>query len=331
MNTKIIITDVISDKGIIEKKVFGKKYSVEVCNAKNISDINEGVLSSAVGILAFDTLQFDKKTIIKLKKCKALVRVGVGFDNIDLKFAKKSGIAVCNVPDYGVDEVADYALMSIMLSNRNFFTYFENTKKKIWIRKSKNCLRLEGSTLGIIGLGRIGSALAIRAKALKMKVIFYDPYVENGKDKVINVKRVNSLEEIAKRSNFVSLHCPLTKETENIIDKKFFKLANKNLILVNSARGKNVNLDDLELAIKKGIVKTAILDVLPEEPINQNYNILKDYLLQKSYLKNKLIITPHSAFFSNKSITEIRKKAAQEAKKVIESNYSLNCVNNFYD
>ena len=114
---KILITDVIKDIGLIEKKVFGKKYFVTICNAKKKSDISDSLLSSANGILAFDTLNFDKKFLKKLKKCKVLVRVGAGYDNIDLKSAKSMGMAVCNVPDYGVDEVADYAISSVLFTN----------------------------------------------------------------------------------------------------------------------------------------------------------------------------------------------------------------------
>jgi phosphoglycerate dehydrogenase-like enzyme len=328
---KILITDVIQDKAIIEKKIFGNKYSIKTCNAKKTSDISDSLLASADGVLAFDTLKFDKKTLKKLKKCKVLVRVGVGFDNVDIKFAKKIGIPVCNVPDYGVDEVADYAISSILFTNRNFLSYIENTKKRKWIRESNTCLRLDGKTIGIIGLGRIGSALAMRAKVFKLKVIFYDPYVESGKDKVFGIERVNSLKELAIRSDFISIHCPLTIETENMIDKKFFNFTKKNLILINSARGKNIDLDDLRIALKNNKLKCAVLDVLPVEPLSESHLLLKDYLQQESYLKNRLFITPHSAFFSNQSIIEIREKAAQEAKNVIENKKSQNCINNFYE
>jgi len=327
---KILITDVIDDKGLIEKKIFGRKYSVKVCGAKKNNDISEKILSQADAVLFYDLINVDKKFITKLKNCKALIRVGVGLDNVDLNFAKNVGIPVCNVPDYGVDEVADYAMSSILFVNRNFLFYLYNTQKKKWIRES-SCLRLEGKTLGIIGLGRIGSALAVRAKAFKMNVIFYDPYVESGKDKVLNVKRVLSLKDIAKESDFVSLHCPLSSETENIINKNFFKSAKKNLVLINSARGKNINLNDLRNALKENKIKAAVLDVLPSEPISANYKLLNDYLKKASYLENRLIITPHSAFYSDQSIVEIRQKGALEAKRILEGHKPFNCVNNFYE
>ncbi len=327
---KILITDVIKDKALIEKKIFGKKYSIKVCNAKTNSDIPEKFLREADAILFFDLIKLDKKFLNKIKKCKALVRVGVGLDNIDLKYAKKIGIPVCNVPDYGVDEVADYAMGSILFANGNFLSYSNDTSEKKWIRES-SCLRLEGRTLGIIGLGRIGSALAIRAKAFKMNVIFYDPYIESGKDKVLNIKRVLSIGEIAKYSDFLSLHCPLTNETENIIDENFFKLSKKNLVLINSARGKNIDLNDLRNALKNNKIKAAVLDVLPNEPIGYDNLLLKDYLNKNKYLKDRLIITPHSAFYSDQSIIEIRKKGAFEAKRILEGLRPLNCVNNFYE
>ena len=330
MNMKILITDVIKDKALIEKKIFGKKYSVKVCNAKTNKDIPEKLLNEADAILFYDLIKLDTNFLNKIKKCKALVRVGVGLDNVDLKYAKKLGIPVCNVPDYGVDEVADYAMGSILLSYGNFLSYSSDTSKKKWIRES-SCLRLEGRTLGIIGLGRIGSALAIRAKAFKMNIIFYDPYIESGKDKVLNIKRVLSLKEIAKYSDFLSLHCPLTKETNNIINKNFFEFSKENLVLINSARGKNVDLDDLRIALKNNKIKAAILDVLPNEPIDYGNKLLKDYLDKNKYLRNRLIITPHSAFYSDQSISEIRKKGALEAKRILEGLRPLNCVNNYYE
>ena len=327
---KILITDVIKDKALVEKKIFGKKYSIKVCGAKKNSDISEKTLSQADAVLFYDSLQIDKNFINKLKKCKVLVRVGVGLDNVDLQYAKRAGIPVCNVPDYGVDEVADYAMGSILFANRNFLFYLNNTLKKKWVRES-SCFRLEGRTLGIIGLGRIGSALAVRAKAFKMNVVFYDPYVESGKDKVLNIKRLFSLKNIAEQSDFVSLHCPLSEETHNIIDKNFFKYSKKNLVLINSARGKNVNLDDLRIALKFDKINAAILDVLPKEPISSSHKLLNEYLKKASYLENRLIITPHAAFYSDKSIVEIRQKGALEAKRILDGNKPLNCVNNFYE
>ncbi len=327
---KILITDVINDKGLIEKKIFGKKYSVKICGAKKNIEIPDKLLSEADAILFYDLINVDKNFLSKLKKCKALVRVGVGLDNVDLKFAKEIGIPVCNVPDYGVDEVADYAMSSILISNGNILSYFQETVKKKWIRESSR-FRLEGRTLGIIGLGRIGSALAIRAKAFKMNVIFYDPHVESGKDKVLNINRVLSLGEIAKKSDFISLHCPLSDETENLIDRNFFKFTKKNLVLINTARGKNINLDHLRFALKNNKIKSAVLDVIPDEPINNKDLLLKDYLNQSKYLRNRLIITPHAAFYSDQSIIEIRKKGAFEAKRILEGYMPLNCVNNFYE
>lgn len=244
---------------------------------------------------------------------------------------KKKGIAVCNVPDYGIDEVADYVIGSILFANKNFYEYINITKNKKWTRETHACFRLQGRTLGIIGLGRIGSSIALKAKAFKINIIFYDPYIDSGKDKIFGIKRVQTLKEIAKLSDFISINCPLTSETMDMIDKKFFKNVKRNLILVNAARGKIINLDDLRNAIKLNKIKCAILDVLPKEPISNYHILLKEYFSRKKYLENKLFITPHSAFFSNKSIIEIRQKASIEIKRVLEKQIPYNCVNKFYD
>lgn len=328
---KILITDGINDGGKIEKKIFGNKFKIIIYKTNQINNIKNELWNNVDGILTFDSLNFDRRVISNLKKCKIIVRIGTGFDNIDLEETKKKKIIVSNVPDYGIDEVSDHAMSLLLALNRDIFNLVEKTKLGIWKRTGGNILRLEGKTIGIIGLGRIGSAMAIKAKAFKMKVIFFDPYKDNGYDKIYNIKRVDTLKDLAKYSDFISLHCPLTKETKNLIDKNFFKYSKKNSIIINTSRGAVIDLASLRNALVHKKIKAAGLDVLPEEPPANNNLLIKDFYENKIYLRNKLIITPHVAFYSNTSIVEIRKKAAIEMKTVLQGGRAMNCVNNFYE
>ena len=279
--------------------------------------------------MAFDTLNYDKHLLSKLNKCKIIVRVGAGYDNVDLKEAKRKNIIVSNVPDYGIDEVADHTFSLLLSLNRNIMGFQEETKKGIWKRTGNKIFRFHNKTLGIIGLGRIGKAVAIRAKAFKMNVIFYDPYVETGSDKILNVQNQQNLFNLAKKSDFISIHCPLTSETKNLINKNFFKKMKKNALIINTSRGEVLNLNDLQIVLKNNSIRGAALDVLEEEPISSKFKLMKDYFENKDYLKNNLIITPHVAFYSSSSVIEIREKAAIEAKNVLKNIKPKNSVNGY--
>tara|TARA_B100000674_G_C37825346_1_gene907829 strand:+ start:51 stop:1034 length:984 start_codon:yes stop_codon:yes gene_type:complete len=326
---KILIPDVIKDSGNIEKKIFGKNTQIIVCNAFKASEIKDSIWKNVDAILAFDTLNYDKNLLSKLKKCKIIVRVGAGYDNVDLLEAKKKKIIVSNVPDYGIDEVADHTLSLLLSLNRNIFNFHKETKKGIWQRTGNKILRLKGKTLGLIGLGRIGKAVALRAKAFKMNVIYYDPYLKSGYDKILNIINEQNLLNLAKNSDFVSLHCPLTSETKNLINKKFLQKMKKNSIIINTSRGEVLNLDDLMNALKNESIRGAALDVLEEEPLSPKFKLIKDYFENKKYINNKLIITPHVAFYSTSSVVEIREKAAIEAKIVLNKGKPKNSVNGF--
>ena len=286
---KILIPDVIKDSAKIEKNIFGKNTEVLIYNASKTSQIKDKIWNNVDAILAFDTLNYDKNILSKLKKCKIIVRVGAGYDNVDLIEAKKRNIIVSNVPDYGIDEVADHAFSLLLSLNRNIFNFHEETKKGIWKRTGNQIFRLKSKTLGIIGLGRIGKAVALRAKAFKMNVIYYDPYLKSGYDKILDITNELNIFNLAKKSDFVSIHCPLTDETKNLINKNFFSKMKKTSIIINTARGEILNLNDLRDILKNKKIKGAALDVLQEEPLSTKFSIVKDYFENKNYLKKGLL------------------------------------------
>lgn len=178
--------------------------------------------------------------------------------------------------------------------------------------------RLRDSTFGIFGLGRIGTAVALRAKAFGFRVVFYDPHLLNGADKAIGVERVKTMQELFKRADVLSIHCPNTAITQGLIGYDLLSLMKPGSVLVNTARGEIVDLDGVERALKENILAGAGIDVLPEEPIpDPAHSLIQAYRNKEDWLTGRMILTCHSAFFSPASVAEIRAKGAQTMRDVV--------------
>jgi lactate dehydrogenase-like 2-hydroxyacid dehydrogenase len=323
----ILIPDVVRPPADIEQAVFGSEVDIHVAEATANEHIADDVWQNCDAVLAFDKCVYDKNLIPMLKKCKVIVRVGVGYDNVDLIETKKNNIVVCNIPDYGTGEVADHTMAFLLSIARDIPQFSENVKKRTWIRKSPIPFRLSGKILGIVGLGRIGTAVALRAKAFGLKVIFYDPYKQDGYDKALGIERVNELSDLASLSDVVSLHVPLTQETTGMINADFFNQGKPGMVLINTARGAVVDLNALYRAMKDNQVKACGLDVLPIEPSDKSQELIAAYENNEEWLQGRLVVTPHVAFYSPEAYEEMRRKAALEAKRVLEGKLARNCVN----
>ncbi|MFA4851398.1 MAG: NAD(P)-dependent oxidoreductase, partial [Bacteroidales bacterium] len=187
--------------------------------------------------------------------------------------------------------------------------------------------RLTGETLGIIGLGRIGTAVAMRAKGFGVRVVFYDPYLSRGIEKSLGLERKDNLIELLAESDILSFHTPLTNETRNMADDNFFVALKPGTVMINTARGGLIDLDALYRAMKKNKVRAAGLDVLSVEPPNAHCPLIKAWKLNAPWLQYRLQITPHCAFYSQGAFYEMRRKAALEIKRVFEGKAPLNCIN----
>jgi lactate dehydrogenase-like 2-hydroxyacid dehydrogenase len=267
----------------------------------------------------------------KMANCRIFMTPKVGFDNIDLKAWGALGVPVCNVPDYGTQEVADHA-MALMLSLMKGITFHTRELKKdprgLW-RPALNPYgkRLSVSVCGIVGLGRIGTAAALRAKAFGMDVVMYDPYRENGAELSLGIRRAHSLEELFGQSDVVSLHLPLSSETEKLINAQVLAASKPGLILVNTARGPIIDLDGLYEAMQANHVQAAGLDVLPEEPANPDHPLIKAWAADEEWIDHRLLITPHSAFFTPESVYDMRYKGGEVAVTYLGGGRLQNCVN----
>ncbi|XP_022211455.1 C-terminal-binding protein isoform X5 [Drosophila obscura] len=316
----------------IEMPILKDVATVAFCDAQSTSEIHEKVLNEAVGALMWHTIILTKEDLEKFKALRIIVRIGSGTDNIDVKAAGELGIAVCNVPGYGVEEVADTTMCLILNLYRRTYWLANMVRegKKFTgpeqVREAAHgCARIRGDTLGLVGLGRIGSAVALRAKAFGFNVIFYDPYLPDGIDKSLGLTRVYTLQDLLFQSDCVSLHCTLNEHNHHLINEFTIKQMRPGAFLVNTARGGLVDDETLALALKQGRIRAAALDVHENEPYNVFQGALKD--------APNLICTPHAAFFSDASATELREMAATEIRRAIVGNIPdvlRNCVNKEY-
>ena len=241
------------------------------------------VIAGANAIIIWHNMPLKAQGIAKLKNCRAIIRNSVGFDSVDMMAAKTRGIAVCNVPDYGTEEVADDAIALAMALCRQLFPLEAEAKTLSWnINISPKLRRLSTLTFGIVGLGRIGTATALRAKALGFRVIFYDPYLPNGADKAVGITRTHTLDELLAQTDVLSLHCPLNRETRHLIAERELTLLRPGAFVVNTARGAIIK----KTAILEGRLSGADLDVIEDEPVHS---------AEEAATPN-LIATCHAAF-----------------------------------
>ena len=246
-----------------------------------------------------------------IDNCKIYVKPAVGFDEVDLPAWSKLGIPVCNTPDYGTREVADHA-MALLLTLSKSIAFHDESLRQDPVGNWRPALnpygqRLSTQTVGIVGLGRIGTAAALRLKAFDMDVQFFDPFKPNGYELALGIKRVDSLETLMATSDIVTLHLPLSEATHHLIDASVLAAAKPGLILINTARGPIVDIDALYDGLKSNQILAAGLDVLPDEPANLEKPLIRAWKDGEDWLKHRLVITPHSAFFTPKacSIFEI--------------------------
>src|SRR5262245_23499524 len=242
-------------------------------------------------------------SLARMPRCRAVVRCGVGVDNLDLEAAGRLGVVACNVPDYGTEEVADHALLMLLAVARRLVPCHNGVAAGGWEgRWAFGAPRLRGRTLGLIGCGRIGSATALRARAFGLRVLIYDPYQPPGYEKGLGVERCHHLEELLPRSDFVSLHCPLTPETRHILNEGRLAMLPPGAYVINTARGPCIDLDALLDALDCGHVAYAALDVVAREPLDD----------ERIRRHPRILLTPHTAYYSVEGALEMRTKAAME-------------------
>ncbi len=312
--SKIAITDFVSDPDI-EKDILGELISTEV--------------NQDTEVLLVWHEKINQDYIAGLPKLKAVQRYGVGYDTLDLHILESKGIIACNNPEYGIDEVSDSSIAMITNIARGMTNYNNSAKKfqSTWQENFNPLIKRNSeTTVAVIGAGRIGGSVVLKCNALKFNVIFYDKYKERGYEKILSAKRVDSLEEVLENSDIVTLHVPLNDETQGMVDQSFIYRMKFGSSLVNTARGGLFSdLDLIYEAIKKGKIYNFATDVLPQEPPDP-CKLVDAWRRSEDWINGRIIINPHTSYYSKESITEMRVKAAQNALRLYRNEIPYNRI-----
>lgn len=255
-----------------------------------------------------------------MTRCKAIVRYGVGVDNVDLEAARQRRIVVANVPDYGSEEVSDHALALLLAVSRRLRPRDRAVRAGVWgVGPAEPVYSFRGRTLGIIGYGRIGRAFHRKAAALGFgRTLVYDPYLKTAPPDVASV----DVETLCRESDAISLHTPLTRENHHLIGDRQLRAMKPTAILVNTGRGGLIDEQALAAAVLEGRLLGAGIDVFEAEPPEISHPLFG--------LEN-VILTDHAGWYSEESLYELQRKAAQEAARVLSGQHPLSWVNQWED
>ncbi|KAI6650852.1 C-terminal-binding protein-like isoform X3 [Oopsacas minuta] len=310
-------------------------------NIKHISDpatlekMQDEEYNQAVAILSDHLFKLDKKFLDRMPRLKVVIRMGVGFDNVDIKCAGSMGIAVLNVPDYGTEEVADSGVCLILNLYRQTFNLACRMRdgqvmgQQQIFEFAPSARRIRDKKLGLIGLGKIGLSLANKCRALGFIVQYFDPYIDAKRASEyktqFDLTQSTKLPELLGESDCIVTLCPLTEETKHMINTERIKLMKDRAFIVNVSRGGLVDENALAVALKSGKIAGAALDVHECEP----------FVFANSPLKecDNIICTPHSAFYSQESVYELATKGCIQISLGLKGNTIdklQNCVNSKY-
>ena len=326
---KVVVTDFLVGPADCERRILGDLADVVALDAKDETELI-GRIEDADAVMMYHIIRIGARTIDALRNCKLIVRCGVGFDNGDGAAARRRGIVVANVPDYGTEEVADSAIgMSLSLGRGIHFlgSRLRRGQGPWTYLQAQPVVRLRGRTFGIIGLGRIGAAVALRAKALGMKVAFYDPYIPDGYDKSLGVARAETLAELLCEAHIISPHCPLTPETRHILNRDTIALMPRGSFLVNTSRGAVVDPLAVLDALASGHLAGAGIDVLELEPPSPDHPLLQAWRDPAHPAHDRLILNPHSAFYCEEGLVEMRVKGSENCRRALLGLTPRNIVN----
>lgn len=279
--------------------------------------------SDADAIVGYLSRQpFTRKVIEKLSNCRIIAGSAIGFETIDLEAASEHGIAVTNVPDYCLDEVSGRAI-ALMLALSYKITIIDRTVKEQQVGlfgmldKVAPVFRTHGQTLGVIGCSKIGTATALKAKGLGMRIIAYDPYIFGGYLKTLGIEPVD-LDTLLAESDFITLHVPSTPETDNLMNSEQFKKMKRTAYLINTSRGSVVNEPDLIKALQDKVIAGAGLDVTAKEPVEKDNPLIT---------MPNVILTGHSAWYSVEAQAEMAVKPVSQVVVALNGQWPLFAVN----
>lgn len=312
---KILVTDKLAQEGL---DLLKSMDDVEVTVKTGIGeDELASIIGDYDGLIIRSGTQVTAKVLEKCGKLRGIARAGVGVDNVDVPVATKKGVMVMNTPDGNTISAAEHTIALMMALSRYVVPACNSLKGGKWDRKSFQGTQLNGKTLGIVGLGRIGMAVARRALGLKMKVIGYDPIAIPESAAQIGIEMVADLKDVCKRCDYLTLHVPVTDQTRGMINAELLGLMKPTARIINVARGPVINEDDLYATLAQKKIAGAALDVFAKEPPeNRGFEKLEN-----------CIVTPHLGASTDEAQVEVALDAAQELVEALRGTQVRNAVN----
>ena len=313
---KVVLTDYVWESIEIEKNILGKVADIvplQVNDTKSFfpeSENCDALLNTYAGPIT-------EEVMLKMPNCKIISRYGIGVDTIDLKAATKAGIIVTNNPTYCIEEVAEHTIAMLLSSARKISFYDRTVRNGKWaVPPGKPIYRIAGSTLGLIGYGNIARRVAKAAKGLEMKVIYSDPFVEEGQFETPG-KKVE-MAELLTNSDFICIHAPLIDQTRHMINENAFSQMKNSAVLINCSRGPIIHTEDLISALDNNKIAGCALDTTDPEP-----------LPEKHVLRNRenVIINPHAAWYSEQAMVKLQEGAPNEVLMALTGKWPNNVVN----
>lgn len=314
------ITDHMIGKPDLEADILGQDVEIDFFGSTDEGSFDPQRLARLDALMVWGA-RLTGRSIAHLTRCRGVVRYGVGYEKIDLPALAQADIPFANNPDYGTEEVADHALAMILSLHRRLWEHDARARsyETGWqVHSLKPLPRSNRATVGVVGVGRIGTAVVNRLKPFGFTILGYDPLQPPGHEKAVGYERVDRLDDILARSDILTLHCPATSETQDLLNADRLSRLNPGAILVNTARGELLSdLDALESALRSGQLAAAAIDTLSQEP-PRHHSLLSAWRNREEWLAGRLVITPHNAFYSDHAAIEMRSNAARTVRILLD-------------
>jgi D-3-phosphoglycerate dehydrogenase / 2-oxoglutarate reductase len=318
MSWKVVLTDyAFRVDSLVEQVQLHTGAPLEVHQALSEEEVI-AVVRDADAVL-LERAPITARVIKEMERCLVIVRHGVGYDTIDVEACTEAGICACNVSDYCTPEVADHTVSMLLAMARSLLPLDAGVRAGKWesVREAGRNRRIEGQTLGIIGFGKIGQAVARRARGFGLRIVAFDPVIDSEAMSAMGATKL-ALDELLKASDYVSLHLPLSRATRHLINNETLKLMKPTAFLVNTSRGGLVDQRALHSALAEKRLAGAGLDVLEEEPPSRDDPLLT--------LQN-VLLSPHAAFYSEDAAFVLHRRMAEQVAAVFQGHIPANLLN----
>jgi D-3-phosphoglycerate dehydrogenase / 2-oxoglutarate reductase len=313
---RVLITDQVFGGTTIERRLL-EPLGVEVIEAPSADEATlVGLAAGVAGMLVCYAKITDAVLEAAAPTCKVVARYGIGYDNIPVATATRLGMVVTNVPDYCLDEVADHTMALLLSMARRVAQMDRDVRAGGWKVPSFGIHQLSGRRLALIGVGRIGRRVAVRAQAFGLEVVAYDPFVQTWD--LPGVTRADSIEQAVTDADVISVHAPLTAENHHLIGRSTIAQMRRSPVLINTSRGGLVDLQAVTEALDDGRLSGVALDVTEPEPLPADHPLRIHPLA---------LVTPHASFYSAEAQDELQRRVAEEIARSLQGEPPRSPVN----